>query len=541
MKKIHIYFLLTAIAIGLASCNDFLEEKPTTQIDKKDVYNDATTALGVLNGCYASMASYDAYSYRYYHVLTTTSGLGVSIKVNDLTLSKMTILANDMNVEAVYDAQYSTIRDANDILDGMKTSTIKDEKIIDRIVGEASFIRAISYFNLVRLFGKVSLHTEPVTNFEESHKPRIEVNEIYKQIIDDLMIAEQKLPKFEDRITGRPHKHAAEAMLAKVYLTMAGNEENSNYWQQSYDAAKIVYDAQVYQLVPSFANVLGGTNKNNSESIFEIQFAALQGGSRLTEMTFPLGHPLLPNAVGGNSWGKTRPTKSAFDIFDENDPRRDVTFAHTKYTNILEPVANKKNIVLYPSKRGGGLSYKQGDSEYAAYIKFTDPTFTTVSNCNFVYYRYADLLLVLAEAANEIGLKQEAASYLNEVLDRARDKNGDSTIDPTTEIYPLAIDESAETKESLRKLIMKERLIELAGEADEWYTLRRRGVDYLKEVIVEHNRRLNELFPTGELPRFVYNIEESDNDIKRNLLLPFPANEIGRNSSISPDDQNFGY
>lgn len=541
MKKTYLYFLLIAITLGFMSCNDFLEEKPTTQIDRKDVFNDATTALGALSGCYASMTSYDSYSYRYYHVLTATSGLGVSIKTNDLTLTTMAILANDANVESIYDAQYATIRDANDILDGMATSTIKDEKMVARIIGEASFIRAVSYFNLVRLFGKLSLHTEPVKNFGESHKPRVAVDEIYKQIIVDLTEAQLNLPSFEDRITGRPHKYAAEAMLAKVYLTMAGNDETSSYWQKSYDLAKGVYDAAVYQLIPSFSNVLGANNKNNSESIFEIQFAALQGGSRLTEMTFPLGHPLLPNAVGGNSWGKTRPTKSAFDMFDPNDPRRDVTFAHTKYTNILEPAANKKNIVLYPSNRGGGLAYKQGDSEYAAYIKFTDPTFTTVSNCNFVYYRYADLLLVLAEAANELGLKQEAVGYLNEVLDRARDKNGNGTIDPSTEIYPLAVDESTETKETLRKVVMKERLLELAGEADEWYTLRRRGSDYLKEVIIEHNRRINELFPTGELPRFVYNISESDNDIKRNLLLPFPANEIGRNSSISPDEQNFGY
>lgn len=535
------YTLLIVLVLSVISCADFLEEKPTTQIDKQDVYNNATTALGALNGCYASMASYNAYSYRYYHVLTITSGLGVSIKTNDLMLSQMDIPANDVNVETLYDALYATIGVANDILDGMRSSTIEDQKIVGRIVGEASFIRAVNYFNLVRLFGKLPLHTTPVSNLAESHKPRLEKQAIYQQIIADLHVAGQQLPSLEEQVVGRPHRYAAQALLAKVYLSMAGNDESSDYWQKSYEAAKEVYAAEAYRLEPLFSDVFGANHKNNTESIFEIQFAVLQGGSRLTEMTFPLGHPALPNSVGGNSWGKTRPTKSAFDLFSEEDPRRDITFAHSQYKNILELNDKKQNILLYPSKRGGGLAYKRGDSEYAAYIKFVDPAFATVSNCNFVYYRYADLLLVLAEAANEIDLKQEAAEYLNQVIYRARDANGDGAIDPATEQYPQDVDSSEETKESLRKLIMKERLLELAGEADAWYSLRRRGVDYLKEILEEHNRRLEELHPSGKLPSLVYAISTGDQDIRRNLLLPFPANEIGRNSSISLDDQNYGY
>lgn len=538
--KILKYTLLLIAAFSLQSCSDFLEEKPTTEIDKKDVYNEATTALGALNGCYASMAAYDAYSYRYYHLLTSTSGLGVSIKLNDLTLSKMTIMANDANVEAVYDAQYATIAVANDILDGMSTSTITNQDVVSRIVGESSFIRAVSYFNLVRLFGKVSLYTTPVESFADAHNPRAEVEDVYTQIIGDLELAYNSLPELDNEVIGRPHKYAAKALLAKVYLTMAGNDTASPYWEKAYTAGKEVYDANAYKLVRPFSNVLGANHKNNSESIFEIQFAALQGGSRLTEMTFPLGFHLLPNSVGGNQWGKTRPTKSAFDMFPENDPRREVTFAHTEYKNILETNPKRENVVLYPGVKAPKLFYRQGDSEYAAYIKFTDPSFTTVSNCNFVYYRYADLLLVLAEAANEIGLTAEAATYLNEVLDRARDANGDGNIDATKEVYPLVIDASV-SKDEFRTLVLKERLIELAGEADEWYTLRRRGAESLKNVLDIHNAKLAELYPDGVLPRFVYDIPASDEDVKRNLLLPFPANEIGRNSNISDEDQNYGY
>ena len=452
----------------------------------------------------------------------------------------MTIMANDANVESVYDAQYATIAVANDVINGMQDSKIPDKKLIDRILGEASFIRALSYFNLVRMFGMVPLYTEPVDNFMSSHKARAEVKEVYDLIISDLEISYKNLPDVDGNAIGRPHKYAAKAFLAKVYLTMAGDDASSPYWQEAYDAGKEVYDAASYKLVRPFSSVLGANYKNNKESIFEIQFAALQGGSRLTEMTFPLGFGALPNSVGGNQWGKTRPTKSAFDLFSETDPRREITFAHTQYENILESNPKRKNVLLYPGMKNPASFYRQGDSEYAAYIKFADPSFTTVSNCNFVYYRYADLLLVLAEAANELGLTEESLKYINEVLDRARDVNGDGSIDAETEIYPLAV-ESSVSKDELTQIILKERLLELAGEADEWYTLRRRGPKMLKSVLDIHNARLKELYPNGALPRFVHEIPASEEDVKRNLLLPFPANEIGRNSSISDTDQNYGY
>lgn len=541
--KTKIYILLALIGCFFSACSDFLEEKPTTQIHKDGVYGSPTTALAVLSGCYARMAGEEAYGYRYQHVLLTTSGMGVSLRSNDVNMTGMNIMANEENVEKMYIAQYDIIGVANDILDGMKKSQI-DEEVRNRIIGEASFIRAVSYFNLVRLLGRIPLLTEPVVGFEAAQQPREEVNKVYELIITDLQTAFEKLPlPNKETITGRPHRFAAQALLAKVYLTLAGNDENSEYWQKCYDAAKLVYDEQCYKLVP-FNALFGGSNKNNAESIFEIQFSAAQGGTKITTTTIPSGHPIMPLATEGKQSGKTRPTKLAFDMFDASDPRRDVTFAHTSYKNMFETEAKKQNLILYPTPKGTkGLYYKKGDSEYAAWLKYADPSYVTASSCNFVYYRYGDLLLILAEAANELGAKDESAGYLNEVLDRARDANGNGVIDAETEIQPLPVIAGEHTRESLRDFIIDERLRELNGECDEWYTIRRRGTEKLKEIIMAHNELIYGLFgeDKSKYPDNVYDWPSDDESVKRNMLMPFPLDEINRNEQIPQDDQNYGY
>ena len=169
---------------------------------------------------------------------------------------------------------YETVRIANDIIDGMKSSTISVESEKNRITGEAHFIRGLTYFNLVRLFGKVSLVTQPVLDYNEAQAPRADVSAVYTLIIDDLKAAYGMLPLPADKVEGHPHRYAAQALLAKVYLTLAGNTEGSEYWQKAYDAAKDVYDHGEYKLVRPYAKLFGSANKNNAESIFEIQFAS---------------------------------------------------------------------------------------------------------------------------------------------------------------------------------------------------------------------------------------------------------------------------
>lgn len=540
------YILLSCTMITFIGCDDFLVEAPETSIEKEGVYNSLSSAKAALAGCYASMAGYNYTGFNYFHVLNVTSGMGVSIKTNDVNLTTMNILPTDVNMTNAYNGMYETIRVTNDIIDGMVGSKITDEAEKNRIAGEACFMRGLTYFNLVRMFGKVSLVTKPVTDYTEAQVPRTEVSKVYEQIISDLETAYNKLPMPANKVEGHPHKYAAQALLAKVYLTMAGNDETSEYWQKAYDAALDVYKNGQYKLVRPYEKLFGSPNKNNEESIFEIQFSASVNSGRTTETTFPVGHELMSNiATQGKSWGKTRPTQLAFHQFEEGDPRREASFVYGQYSNIFETNAQKKTVLLFPTTKKDGtkkkMAYKQGDSEYAAWKKYYDPTMTaTASNANFVFYRYADLLLVLAEAANEIG-SADAATYLNEVLDRARDANGNGIIEED-EVYPLPFEGS--DKVAMRERIFRERLKELTGECDEWYTVRRRGSEYLKKVMEEHNAYVDEWYASQKittLPKFVYKYQVTDETVKKNLLFPFPADEINKNEHIGQEDQNYGY
>ena len=545
------YILSFCAMAGLASCSDFLEETPQTSLSQEGIYNSVGTAKASLAGCYSKLEDYDYFGFNYFHVVNVSSGMGVSIKSNDVNLTSMGILPSNTNVGNTYTGIYQAICSANDIIYGMKSSTISDQIEKDRIYGEALFIRAMSYFNLVRLFGKVSLVTEPVTNYAEAQKPRAEVTDVYTQIINDLVQADTLLPEPASKVEGHPHRYAAHALLAKVYLTMAGNEENSPYWQKAYDTAFDVYQNGGYKLVHPYSNLFGSPHENNEESIFEVQFSASVNSGRMTETTFPTGCDLMSNLTSeGNSWGKTLPTQYAFKQFNEGDPRRDASFVYGQYTNRF----GGKKYILFPTTKADGLAlkgdkklaYKQGNSEYAAWKKYYDPLMTTsATNTNFVYYRFSDLVMVLAEAANEIGKTEEAVTYMNELLDRARDADGNGTIDPLTEIYPLAITtEESISKSLLRERILRERLKELTGECDEWYTIRRRGVKYLKMIMEAHNSEVDAWFASQDiktLPKFVYKYDTSDDNVLKNMLLPLPSDEINRNESIGQNDQNYGY
>lgn len=527
-----------------AGCDDFLVENPETSVSNTGVYNSLSSANAVLIGCYGQMQSYNCYSFNYLHVLSASSGMGVSIKQTDVNLTSMNVLPSDENVSNVYNGTYKTIMVANDIIKGMNTSLLPESVEKNRIHGEAYFIRALSYFNLVRLFGKVSLITEPVTSYENAHVPRTDVDRVYKQILFDLQKAWELLPEKADRAEGYPYKYAAKALRAKVYLTLAGNDENSEYWQLCYDDALDVMKNGGYKLVTPYTNLFGSPNKNNEESIFEIQFSATASEGRMTETTFPVGHELMDKIpTQGKSWGKTRPNQIAFDQFDEKDPRREASFVYEKYVNIYEK-GKKRNVWLYPSPASNADKnsvFKKGDSEYAAWKKYYDPMMTALStNANFVYMRYADVLLMLAEAANELPEHQsEAHIYLNMVLDRAADANGNGMRDES-ESVPAAIEESV-SKEELREIIFRERLKEFTGECDEWYTVRRRGESYLKKIMQEHNDKIDQIFPDGKLRTFVYKYNITDDNVKKNMLLPFPQDEITRNENISQEEQNFGY
>lgn len=570
MKSLK-YLLLSFTAVAQLSCDDFLQEDPKTNLyDKTVVYNNLQSANAALTGCYSTLASYSQYGFNYFHCLSVMSGLGVSLKTLDSDMGKMNMLPSNSYLNGLFQAQFSTIRSANDVIVGIKNSTIDSEKDKNEIMGEALFIRAVTYFNLVRMFGAVPLITERLEDYASAQIARTPVDDVYAQIIEDLNNAYEMMPDAGEEVEGRPHKYAAKSLLAKVYVTMASNNGPVKYWQKAYDAAKEVYDSKVYSLVRPYKNLFGQPNNNNAESIFEIQFSSQisSTSNRFTETTFPQGHDMMNNVVSkGSTWGLTRPTMSIFDRFYKvtyrdlplsndtlYDPRVNATFVYGRYTNIFADTEAQSRVLLYPTTKKAGtsgtgsnkLSYSQGHSDYPAWKKYYDTSMTTsVSSANFVYMRYADLILLLAEASNELGFADEAVKYLNEVIERAADVNGDGILSDSESSTINALYPRRNNKDrlTLRDEIFNQRLMELTGECDEWYTIRRMGPLYLQKIFKNHNDRVEEWFSMeGAIKgKFVYTYPTDMASVEKNLLFPIPIEEINRNEKISSEDQNPGY
>lgn len=554
------YIIIFLFAVFFSSCSDFLVENPTTQLTPDEIYNSAGTADAALTGCYATLATYDYYNYRFYYLTETASGVFATTRANvaDVTLGSLEVATNDNHNEKVFNAIYKSIGSANEILYYLG---LPDNKLTaatrNRIRGEASFIRALNYFNLVRMYGKASLITVPAQNYEETQVPRSSVVAIYNQIIADLDSAYNWLPANGSQAVGRPHRYAPMAMLAKVYLTMATTDSvpdnitmgshsfaKTSCWDSAYVKAKTVIDSKAYTLVKSYANVFGAANKNSTESIFELQMSVLAGGNRLTEVLLPDGISLLPNATNSSQRGKTRPNKEAWDLFELKDPRRKATFVDSLFYK-----TNGASVKCYPVVTSGTASNATvgRDTEYPFLKKYVDPNFTTTSNCNFVVYRYADLMLVFAEAANEIGKTSEAVDQVNLLLERARDANGDG-VPGVTETTP-ANWASTITQNDFRTKIMYQRLVELLGEGDDFFTTHRRK-DFFRTIVNNHNTKLNNIkMPTGVTltreaylsGRYIYFYPATEDKISRNMLLPYPLTEINNNQAISQSDQNYGY
>lgn len=510
MKRKHYTIYILAILLTTVSCKkDFLEETPYSFISSETLYSTNSGLETAINGCYATMSDYAGYGAGYPTLMTVGSGgywtnQAPAADLNTLTFGASTLwLTNN----SPWDAFYAAINVANDIIEYAPKGGAADSTKT-RVVGEAHLLRGMLYFNLVRMFGGVPLRTKPVTA-ADTDLPRATKQEVYDVIIADLEKAKTMMAAPASVQKGRPHKYAASALLGKVYLTL----EN---WQKAKDELLIVVNSNTYQLEKSSALLFDINNENSKESIIEIQYT-ISGGTngQLTNFYTPNRSNFTPLAQNG-PFGRNRLNK---DIFDRHkaqyatDPRIDVNYIYGQF------MRGTTVVKVYPdNKANEGFPYVK---------KYIDPAFiSNNSNRNFIYLRYADVLLMLAEAENELNGPDNAYAWVNQVLKRARDKNGDGTV-----IAATPADWSAMTKDDFRDRILRERRYELIGECHLWYDVRRKGETYFLNFLTEHNTH------TGLNTQFdkIYPLNT------RLMLFPIPDKEINANSKISPADQNPGY
>ncbi len=521
MKKMIKYSLGLMVALCLTSCDSLLEEDTDSFPSAAVVYATNESVESALAGCYHELLNYHCFGSDYMTIFCTTGGTCANTSSSYVDMRAMKVSPDDKYVGRHFKSYYSVIANCNDLLDKIDDSGASDE-MKQRAKGEAHLLRGMMYFNLVRAFGGVPLRLTPITS-ENLDMARSTAEECYEQIISDLTTAAEFLPE-KNPLDGRPNKYAAHALLAKTYLTLAGNEEGSPYWQKCIDEAQKVYGK--YQLV-TLQELYNPQNRNTAESIIEIQFSDVNANT-YTQGIAPASSDYTPNQAS-DPYGRYRPSKYIFDTWQgqyPGDPRIEEGIIYNSYTTKGGTSTTK----IYPA-----YNSSSGSSRMYVYLKkFLDSRYVAqYTTQNFIYLRYADVLLMLAEATNEVSGPEAAYKYVNEVLARARNSATPAAEQPANW--------SGMTKQEFRKRIMYERLYEMIGEQTEFFDLRRRGPQFLLDYWIAHNAHpTNCTNPSSA--KYKDDWFECTMDMaKRGMLLPFPTIEINSNNLISDSDQNPGY
>ncbi|SFE51544.1 Starch-binding associating with outer membrane [Chitinophaga sp. CF118] len=377
---------------------------------------------------------------------------------------------------------YIGISRSNDVLDNIPNVTDMTDAARDQYTGEAKFLRAFHYFNLVRQFGGVPLKLTSVQSPEATKSNgRATIDEVYAAILADLKDAAEKLPaSYSGTSVGRATKGAASTLLAKVYLTQ------KNYPSALAELRKV--QALGYSLLTNYADVFDPNKKNGPESIFEIQYLGSQSGLFSTFMyifaPYTSGSYVTRDtktSIHGSGSGWNIPTKDMIASYETGDKRKDVSMAD---------------------------GYKDADSNFVniPYVKKYNHGFTDVgrTNDNFPVLRYADVLLMIAECLNEQAFTAGGEEF--DLLNQVRARAG---LAPKTAA-------TVASQDAFRDAIFQERKIELAFENHRWYDLVRSG----KAVEIMNAHGVNQKALSTQIPANGYQITVN------RLLLPIPQTDV---------------
>lgn len=451
-------FLIALLCLAFTACQkEFLEKSPIVGVTEENFYRTEEDAIAAVNAAYATlqfqMSPAGHFRWFWGDIMSDDAVKGGSGDNDVNTLLQLETFNGPTNtdlLESEWGAGYEGIHRANVVLEKVPP-IVMDENLKARILGEAKFIRAWNYYNLVTMFGGVPL-ADHVLAPSEYNLPRASADEIWALIEKDLTDASRDLWKrseYPESDLGRITQGAAQALLVKTYL-----------WRQKWADAKATAEAIVnsneYQLVANYADIFPLYGENNEESVFEIQFM---------------------NASGGN-WGKNNSNEGSFtNVFQRargqfagygfNIPTQD--FVDEFFKEGFEDPRLKSTVFRLGDAMGdrgiftidatGGLPYIYYPKKYfnnkSEDAPFGDPNPNGGTNDRVI--RYADVLLMHAEAAFQSGDETAAKTSLNKV--RAR----------------VGIPPITATGQALLDAIYRERRLELGLEAQRFFDLVRTG------------------------------------------------------------------
>ncbi|MBO9154806.1 RagB/SusD family nutrient uptake outer membrane protein [Chitinophaga sp. GCM10012297] len=464
MKRI--FYILGLAAIGITSCGK-LEESPQAFISPENFYQTRSDAIAAVTAAYAPLRN-NGFVTRNFAILgeITTDNMFPLPNNNDrVQLDNYVHTPQNGILRETWTTFYQGISYANFVIDKVPDIDM-DAALRDRLVAEGKFLRAFYYYHLVRLFGDLPLVNTALASLDKLTYPkRSPATGIYAQIVADLKDAEAVLPpSYTGADQGRATKGAAKAFLASVYLT------TKQYQLAADKAAEVMAPGAGYGLWTNLTDIFDIKNEFGKENIFDVQFVSGPGGQGGNLIAF---FAQENNSVGGRGFGSFQPTQELYDAFDDADLRKTVWFS------------------------------KGTDNKYYC-NKWIDADAKTEnqSDNNWPLMRYAEVVLIFAEAYNEVNAPTDGnPAYLavNSIRGRAN--------------LPAL---SGLSQDQLRKAIWQERRFELAFEGQRWFDLVRTGT-----------------LVTTLSAKGTVNIKDF------HVLFPVPQFEIDLNQNLKP--QNTGY
>ena len=447
--RIGLYAGLTSLTLFPLACQEsFLDTDPQGKQSGDVFWQNEGDATKAVNAMYANLRSWTNISFAPIAIESigsdeTEKGSSASDATFFNTYDNFSVGSTEGQLADFWKGQYENINYANQVLDNIPaiemTAALKD-----RYLAEAKFVRAYSYFRLVRAYGDVPLRLKVPAGTAEYNIPRTAKAEIYATIEKDLTEAAAVLPAtYGASDIGRATKGAALSLHAKVSMYQ-------QKWQQVYDLTTQVIASGQYSLFANYEQLFRIKNENAPESIFEIQNELLLENKDASNSQY--SQVQGTRGVVGGGWGFNVPTKELAASYETGDPRRDATIIFRGETT---PDGD-----AIPAT-GDNPMYNQ--KSYVPFKLFVSG-FNEGAQQNVRVIRYADVLLMNAEAANELGKPTEALASLE--LVRARARGASTTILPKV---------TATDKTTLQKAIWRERQSELALEYDRYFDVIRQG------------------------------------------------------------------
>lgn len=508
MKKI--VSLLVAILI-LSSCSeDFLNLAPQYYPNEATFFKTKEQFTQAVNGIYASLRGVSARQgylmgemradNTHYTRYKADRGLHIQYRENiaDFIVDDQNQWTNEM-----YYSCYAGIAKANTVIGRISTSELPQD-FQDEVMGQAKFMRAFLYFNLVQYYGEIPLYVDEIASSDNAFLPRSSVEEVYTTIIGDVKEAIEKLPVVKFPQNGSATRGAAKMLYAYVLMT----KTTRDYAGAEAQLKDIM--GMGYELIPSYADVFDTSKKNGKESIFEIQYQMGDQGQqsdwlyyfipKTTNAEMITGIPDCSTLLTG---GWNIPTPEMIASYEAGDKRvaPSIAIAAGTLDDANALVVKEVLKVDDPKIKEYPVSYPFVNKYRHAHAKLQN------TDDNWPVYRYADALLLMAECLVEQGRAPEAATYVNQVRSRAG--------------LPAATTLTAD-------VVANERRHELAFENHRWFDLLRTGKAI--EVMTSYSKYIKQIDP--ELPERTYQIK------KEYLLFPIPYRERQINSQLT---QNPGY